>query len=233
MRPIALWATPRSASTAFDKMVRTRGDLEVLTEPFSIPFYDGPEQRSTRYPVTEPGATFEATLDAVLAPDRPVFVKEMAYQLGPLMRADVLERFTSSFLVRDPAWAIPSLLREWPDATLEEAGYDAQLVAFEAVAEAQGAPPPVIDGDDLRREPDATVERWCSAVGVDHDPDALSWEPGMPEDWARWGTWFATTAASRGFAPPPDGPPPPLGARAAELVEQCRPAYEAMAAHRL
>jgi hypothetical protein len=46
MGPIALWATPRSASTAFDKMLRTRGDREVLTEPFSIPYYDGPEQRS-------------------------------------------------------------------------------------------------------------------------------------------------------------------------------------------
>lgn len=161
MRPIALWATPRSASTAFDKMVRTRGDLTVLTEPFSVPYYDGPEQRSTRFPVTEPDATFEATLATVLGSDRPRFLKEMAYQLGPLLRPDVLERFTSSFLVREPAWAVPSLLRVWPDATREEAGYDAQLAAFELVTDIQGASPPVLDTDDLRREPDGAVERWC------------------------------------------------------------------------
>jgi hypothetical protein len=233
MRPIALWATPRTASTAFDKMVRTRGDLAVLTEPFSVPYYDGPEQRSTRFPVTEPAATFEATLAAVLGSDRPRFVKEMAYQLGPLLRPEVLERFTSSFLVRDPAWAVPSLLRVWPDATREEAGYDAQLAAFELVTEIQGAPPPVLDTDDLRREPDGAVERWCAAVGLDHRPEALRWEPGMPEGWERWSTWFEAAAASTGFTPPPDGPHPPLAGRAAELVEQCRPAYDAMAARRL
>src|SRR5690606_2432330 len=145
------------------------------------PYYDGPEQRSTRFPVTEPDATFEATLAAVLGSDRPLFVKEMAYQLGPLLRPDVLARFTSSFLVRDPARAVPSLLRVWPDATREEAGYDAQLAAFELVTATQGAPPPVLDTDDLRREPDGAVERWCAAVGVDHRPDALCWDPGMPE----------------------------------------------------
>lgn len=231
MLPIALWAAPRTASTAFDKMVRTRGDLDVLTEPFSAPYYDGPEQRSTRFPVTDPDATFEATLVAVLGSDRPRFVKEMAYQLGPLLRSDVLERFTSSFLVRDPAWAIPSLLRVWPDATLEETGYDAQLAAFELVSEAMGAPPPVMDSDDLRREPDGAIERWCAAVGIDHRPHALHWEPGLPEGWERWRDWFETAAASTGFAPPPDGPPPPLTGRAAVLVERCRPAYEAMTTH--
>lgn len=233
MRPIALWATPRTASTAFDKMVRTRGDLDVLTEPFSVPYYDGPEQRSPRFPVTEPDASFEATLATVLGTSRPRFVKEMAYQLGPLLRPDVLERFTSSFLVRDPARAIPSLLRVWPDATREEAGYEAQVAAFELVTEAQGTSPAVIDTDDLLRDPGRVVERWCAAVGVDHRPHVLGWEPGMPEGWERWGRWFEAAAASTGFAPPPDGPPPPLAGRAAELVEQCRPAYEAMAAHRL
>jgi Sulfotransferase domain len=233
MRPIALWATPRTVSTAFDKMIRARGDLEVLTEPFSRPYNDGPEQRSTRFPVTEPQADFETTLAEVVGGDRPRFVKEMAYQLGPLLRADVLARFTSSFLVRDPAWAIPSLLRVWPDATIEEAGYRAQLEAFDLATEVQGAPPPVLDSDDLRRDPDGVVERWCAAVGIEHRPEALRWEPGMPADWGRWGSWFEAAAASTGFAPPSDAPPPPLTGRAADLVERCRPAYDAMVGHRL
>lgn len=233
MRAIALWATPRTVSTAFDKMIRARGDLEVLTEPFSIPYYDGPEQCSTRFPVTEPQAGFEATLAEVVGGDRPRFVKEMAYQLGPLLRADVLARFTSSFLVRDPAWAIPSLLRVWPDATIEEAGYGAQLEAFDLATEVQGAPPPVLDSDDLRRDPDGVVERWCAAVRIEHRPETLRWEPGMPADWGRWGSWFEAAAASTGFAPPSDAPPAPLTARAADLVERCRPAYDAMVGHRL
>src|SRR5690606_29252936 len=137
-----------------------------------------------------------ATLAEVLGSDRRRFVKEMAYQLGPLLRPDVLARFTSSFLVREPAWAIPSLLRVWPDATREEAGYDAQLAAFELVTETQGTSPPVLDSDDLRREPESAVERWCAAVGLDHHPDALCWEPGMPEGWQPWRSRFEAAAAS-------------------------------------
>jgi hypothetical protein len=228
VRPLALWATPRTASTAFDKMVRSRGDHAVLTEPFSVPFYDGPDQRSSRYPVTEPAATFDATLEQVLATPGPLFVKDMAYQLGPLLRSDVLERFTSAFLVRDPAWAIPSLLRGWPDATREEAGYDAQLRAFELCSELDGRSPVVLDSDVLRADPAAEVGRWCDGVGIDRRLDALRWAPGRPPGWERWSDWFDAAAASTGFAPPPAGPPPQATGRAAELIEACRPAYEAL-----
>ena len=59
-RPIVLWTTPRSISTAFDRMMRERGDMTVLTEPFSVPYYMGPEQRSQRFPVSEPEASYSA-----------------------------------------------------------------------------------------------------------------------------------------------------------------------------
>lgn len=228
MRPLALWATPRTVSTAFDKMVRARGDHAVLTEPFSVPFYDGPEQRSPRYPISEPSAAFDATLEQVLAAPAPVFVKDMAYQLGPLLRSEVLARFTSSFLIRDPAWAIPSLLRVWPDATVEEAGYHAQLRAFELCCELEGRPPVVLDSDALRADPAAEVGRWCDAVGIDRRPDALRWSPGRPPGWERWSEWFDAAAASTGFAPPPTGPPPKATGRAAELIDACRPVYDVL-----
>jgi len=46
---LALWATLRSTSTAFETMMRERGDLLALHEPFSRYFYLSEERKSDRY----------------------------------------------------------------------------------------------------------------------------------------------------------------------------------------
>lgn len=234
MRPLALWATPRTVSTAFDMMMRTRGDHTVLTEPFSVAWYLGPEQRSRRFEVTEPAATFAAVLDDVLAAasSGPVFVKDMAYQLGPLLRQDVLQHFTGTFLVRDPAWTLPSMARVWPDFTEDEAGYRAQHAAWTTLR-AAGENPVVIDGADLLLDPPAVVSEWCRSVGIETRLDALSWAPTMPDDWARWSEWFASASTSSGFRPPRSGPPPEVSGELQRRIDACRPFYEELAAHRL
>ena len=40
---LALWATPRSTSTAFEWMMRMRGDMTCFHEPFGEPWYQGEE----------------------------------------------------------------------------------------------------------------------------------------------------------------------------------------------
>ena len=39
VKPIALWAVPRSISTAFERVFVERDDFEVLHEPFSASYY--------------------------------------------------------------------------------------------------------------------------------------------------------------------------------------------------
>ena len=48
-RPIALWAVPRSISTAFERVFIERGDFRVLHEPFSMSYYFSPERRSEHF----------------------------------------------------------------------------------------------------------------------------------------------------------------------------------------
>jgi len=227
--PLALWATPRTVSTAFDKMMRTRGDHRVFTEPFSHAWYHGPQRRSPRYGLERPQATFTAVLDEVMAAarDEPVFVKEMPYQLGPLLEVNTLRQFRSTFLVRDPRFALPSLHRQWPDFTDDEAGYDAQLLAYRLLVD-EGIDAVVIDSDRLRQNPSTVVGAWCDAMGIPRRDDALRWEPGMPHDWEPWAEWFTNAAASTGFAPP-DGRPPPAHDIAPALMDRCVAAYEELA----
>ena len=40
-KPVALWAVPRSISTAFERVFVERDDFEVLHEPFSAAYYYG------------------------------------------------------------------------------------------------------------------------------------------------------------------------------------------------
>ena len=45
---LALWATPRSTSTAFEWMMRQRGDFTCVHEPWNELYYYGEDRRSDR-----------------------------------------------------------------------------------------------------------------------------------------------------------------------------------------
>lgn len=230
-----LLATPRSASTAFERMMIERGDHTVITEPFSLPYYYAPDRVSDRYAGQEaPERSYPATFQMLGRAPQPVFFKDMAHHLGPFLTPEVLARWRCSFLIRDPVWALPSMARIWPDFTDEEAGYEAQHRAFEMVCELTGEVPLVIESEDLRAKPAEVIWAWCERMGIHFKPDALTWEPGMPDQWQAWEEWFASTARSSGFIPPdPDRQPPEIPPQLAERVERARRHYRALADHRL
>src|SRR5436190_18285032 len=146
------WAVPRSASTALERMVTQRGDLDVVSEPFAHAYYDGPEAQSPRFEMTRPDATFANVRSELLAraAQRHCFVKDMAYQALPALDAELAAAGPHTILVRHPAESLSSLARQWPDFTTDEAGFSAALDVTQRL-EAFGVPVCVIDSDDLRR----------------------------------------------------------------------------------
>ena len=67
---VALWAIPRSTSTAFEWMMRQRGDLDCLHEPFGEAWYQGENplwQRFKPGDVTTPGLTLESVWEDIQA----------------------------------------------------------------------------------------------------------------------------------------------------------------------
>ncbi|MCP4179026.1 MAG: hypothetical protein GY756_14800 [bacterium] len=38
---IALWTHPRTLSTAFSMLMKQRGDLNIIVEPFKFMYYEG------------------------------------------------------------------------------------------------------------------------------------------------------------------------------------------------
>jgi hypothetical protein len=206
-----LWTVPRSVSTSFERMMSARGDHVVIDEPFSRSYYYGPDRFSDRYDEDLPASSAKEILDEIeeAARERPVFVKDMAYQASALMGPELLERFHNCFLVRDPAATLRSLAKRWPDFTDDEAGWT-HLDEAATTVEWLGQPLVVLDADLLCRDPAGVVGEWCERMDLPYVEDALHWESGMRPEWELWEDWHGKTARSTGFDEL-DPPPPPPG----------------------
>lgn len=233
MTILALWATPRTVSTAFERMMIERGDLRVLDEPWSRAYYLGPDRRSERFPLVFPESTAAAVEAGVLAAAAhgPLFVKDMAYHAVATITDDALAAMRHTLLIREPRPALVSLHRRWPDFTDDEAGHRAQGRMFDRIVEVTSRPPLVIDSDVLRAEPRRIADAWCDAVGIERRPDALRWDPGMRPEWPLWHDWYRAAAASHGFEPPRPGAPEEVPERVAALMPEAQAAYDRLRAY--
>jgi len=207
---VALWAVPRSTSTAFEWMMRQRGDLDCLHEPFGEAWYQGEEPLWQRYKpgeVTTPGLTLESVWADIQqrASVGPVFLKDFPHYINHMWTPDFLSNFAHAFLIRDPAKTISSMFDKWPDFHEGEVGFPEQRALFDLLtALNDGTPPPVIDSDDLLEDPVQMTAKFCNRVGIPFIKEALTWEPGgNPSEHSWWdgGSFHANLAQSTGLTP--------------------------------
>jgi hypothetical protein len=231
-KPIALWAVPRSLSTAFERVFVERDDLEVLHEPFSAAYYYGPDRLSERYAdeAPKPENSYESVLAEVFRPrEKRLFLKDMPYQAKGVMSREFIRRFTNTFIIRDPKYVLSSLYKMWPDFTLEETGFEQIYWAFKYAEEA-GQDPVVVDAMTFSEDPVGILSVYCERVGIPFRPDALSWEPGEVEKWKSWEGWHEAAQRSTGIKRA-ERRDPELPGELQEAYEECLPYYYALAAH--
>ena len=204
---IALWAVPRSTSTAFEWMMRQRGDLDCLHEPFGEAWYQGEDPLWPRFQPgdkTTPGLTLDNVWTDIQAraEKAPVFLKDFPHYINHMWTPEFLAQFTHAFLIRDPAKTITSMYDKWPDFDEAEVGFPEQRALFDLLWALNGTPPPVIDSDDLLENPHDMTRAFCDAVGIPFRPDALTWEPGADAGQYSWwdgGSFHANLKASTGL----------------------------------
>jgi hypothetical protein len=242
---IFVWTIPRSISTAFERAFLQRTDVEIDHEPFTGPYYFGPEKRSRRYAAQPPNAeqSYEAVARHLLRPLEPgksLFIKDMAYAFDDSrVPADFLSHFQHTFLIRDPRRAIPSLYRisldtartGWDHFDPAEVGYAQLDTLARWVEERQPRPLIVVDSERLLARPEETLRAFCQAVGLPFDDRMMSWEPGPVEKWKTWAGWHDDAMRSRGFAPVIQSAPPnhdeaalPIAVR--QCIEDAWPVYQ-------
>jgi sulfotransferase family protein len=231
-KPIALWAVPRSLSTAFERVFVERDDLEVLHEPFSASYYYGEDRLSDRYSDVEPEPqhNYQNVLAEVLKPrQKRVFLKDMAYQAKEVMGPEFISNFVNTFIIRDPKYVLSSLYKMWPDFTLEETGYEELYWAFRYATEA-GEDPVVVDAMTFSENPVGILSAYCEHLGIPFRANSLSWEPGEVEEWKDWEEWHEAAQHSTGIKRA-ERRDPTLPEELQEAYEHCLPYYYTLAAH--
>jgi hypothetical protein len=246
---IFLWTVPRSISTAVERSFLQRTDVEVEHEPFTGPYYFGPERKSRRYAsqAPQPEQSYLAVARQLLKPlelDKSLFIKDMAYALDRNLVPDgFLSHFQHTFLIRDPRRTVPSLYRMSLDTALTgwdhfdpvEVGY-LQLDALARwVEQHRKQPLIVVDADRLLARPAETLRAYCQALGLPFDARMMSWEPGPVEKWQTWAGWHDDAMRSHGFSASgeraallPDESAWPEAVRAS--VREAMPCYERLRA---
>ena len=238
---LVLWATPRSVSTAFEWMMRQRGDFRCYHEPFGEVWYLGEERRAPRESKKEPyrrGLTF-ASVKTMLFEEvskQPVFIKEFAHYIWHLVDDEFLDHFQHTFLIRSPRKSLPAMHHHWPDFVIEETGYAELRALFDRITERDGQVPPVIFADDLQNNAEGTIKAYCKAVGIRFIPDALRWQPGERKRayWYDGGSWHENLKQSTSIKPQKSKYPPiEENPKLMAMLDVCLPHFEHIVAHAL
>lgn len=203
----ALWCHPRSVSTAFERIMRERGDLSVLHEPFMYHHYLTTTDRL--FPGFKPEPGHPKTYGDIRAMirkaslDGSVFFKDMAYYVADSLPDDpaFAGQMSHAFLVRDPVEAALSYAKRDPEFTRLELGHEAQHTLYAALV-AMGQDPLIITADQLRRDPQTTLSRYWEHIGLPYLEHAFSWGDRVPDDWHSVQSWHSEVLQSGAIKAP-------------------------------
>lgn len=237
---LAMWSGPRNISTAMMRSFEHRGDCAVSDEPLYAAYLAATGlDHPGRDEVIAAGDTDAARVARALTEGpvpggRPLwYQKHMSHHLLPGQDTAWVTRLTNVFLIRDPARVVASYVKSRATVAPDDIGLRQQAELFDRECQRLGSAPPVIDAEDFLRDPDAHLRALCTRLGLAFTPRMLHWPPGPRDSDGVWAPhWYAAVWRSTGFERR-DAPPDPLPAAEAAVAEACRPAYAALAAHRL
>ncbi|XP_006812224.1 uncharacterized protein LOC102800755 [Saccoglossus kowalevskii] len=190
---IMIWAHPRTRSTILEMCLAAQPTIKAFHEPYIfVDLFAADRVIDPDFPCmsdltkAEVQRRLEADYegyDTVLAKDIPVsIVNDMQY---------FPRGFIHAFIIRRPDKAIPSLyekvnglssivdwLKDPITTTSKLVPLDAVLSVAKYVKDELGQKPIIVDGDDLAAAPAATLQKFCSDVGIPFSNSMLKWKPG-------------------------------------------------------
>jgi hypothetical protein len=194
-------------STATERIMRERGDFACFHEPFLYDYY---LNRSARMMTMLEGSPdrprdYRGIRDWLIAKaeEGPVFFKDMSYYVVPHILEDeaFCRRLVNTFLIRDPVRSIPSYWKLDPGMISTEVGYVAQARHVTFLRERCGQSPVIIEAESISADPQRAMTVYWQAIGIAPNERALSWQPGVPEDWKPVAGWHGAATSSTGIRP--------------------------------
>ena len=236
---LAMWSGPRNISTTMMRAWENREDTVVVDEPLYAHYlvatgvnHPGRDEVIASQP--NDWRTVAKQLTGPIPECKAIwYQKHMTQHLLPDMGLDWLDGLTNCFLIRRPELVVASFTKVRPDAALWELGFQQQARIFEHVSQRLGTAPPVLDAEDVLRDPKALLGALCKLLGVPFSERMLHWPAWRRASDGVWAPhWYAAVERSTGFEPY-EIRSPDLTDFQRELADKCRPHYESLAKYRL
>ena len=225
---IAMWSGPRNISTAMMYAFGNRPDFAAWDEPFYAAYLAA---TGIDHPMRdEVLAAHEADPVKVAArclgpiPDGKshFYMKHMPFHMVDGFPLDWAEECVNVHLIRHPARVVASYAAKRENPTLSDVGFVQQAELFERF------PGPVLDSDDIRKDPEGILRKLCRLIDLSFDPAMLSWPSGpKPFDGAWAPYWYGSVHASQAFEGA-EGPLPELSGELGALTKAALPMYKAL-----
>ncbi len=222
---IAMWAVPRSRSTAITRAFEQLDECIIYDEPLYGAYfvninsdYQFLEKRVReiwnddllKYPETDYQKVIQQ-LTGNLPEDKSFsFQKHISRYLLPKFGRNWLKSMKNFFLIRDPRESIISTWKplkstghEWR-LTCYGIGWEQHYALFKEIEALTGQKPLVIDSTDLVKDPRKYLEALCFELGIDFSEKMLSWSQNPKDTKLIWGQtdyskWYEKVLNSQGF----------------------------------
>ena len=202
---IALWCHPRSISTAMERVMRERGDLNCFHEPFMYDYYRHRNVRDMPMFEPEPGRPIDfATITQALiesARHKPVFFKDMSYYIASYLNTneDFFSSIKNVFLIRDPRRSIPSYYKLDNHVTLEEIGIESQFKHAQWLAQSTNQWPLILNAETICNDPERSIRQLFAELQLPFRSEALDWSTNVPAQWQEVAGWHQSVMQSNGL----------------------------------
>ena len=203
---LAMWSGPRNISTALMRSWENRADTSVVDEPFYAYYL---QQTQSPHPgfdeiLAQQSSNYDQVAWAMSQATCPTpiqYQKHMTHHMLPGVDLSWAGDHVHCFLIRDPAQVVNSYSNARGVCSVEDIGIVRQLELYESLSAISDQTIPVIDSNDVLRNPAHVLGQLCERLGISFDNNMLTWPAGKRDSDGVWAPyWYGNVEASTGFS---------------------------------
>lgn len=206
-RRIAMWSGPRNISTAMMRSWENRSDTEVVDEPFYAfylnqtrsphPYFeDVLQSQSDNYGQVVKELTKDGCNSKVQ------YQKHMTHHMLAGIDLTWTKELQHCFLIRDPAQVVNSYTNSRGVCSVKDIGIQRQFELYQDITQITGQDIPIIDSNDVLKDPDKVLRILCARLDLTFMPTMLKWPRGGRTSDGVWAKhWYKNVDKSVGFTP--------------------------------